>query len=68
LIVAQYEVLGNCVKRYVRPGGTIERPALGPQTASRAQATIDRPYGTDVSFLPFPGTSYRATIKRPSGA
>jgi hypothetical protein len=49
------------------PVGAIERTALGLHTASRAQATIDRPFGTDVSSLPFPGTSYRATIKCPSG-
>ena len=50
LIVAQYAVLGNCVKRYVRPRETIERPALGPHAASRAQATIDRPYGPRFSL------------------
>jgi hypothetical protein len=52
LIVAQYEVLGNCVKRYVRPVGTIERPALGLHTAARAQAIIDRPLrGRDVAIV-----------------
>jgi hypothetical protein len=52
LIVARYEVLGNGVKRYVRPVGTIERPALGLHTAARAQATIDRPLrGRDVAIV-----------------
>jgi hypothetical protein len=66
MIVARYGVPGKCKKMCPSRMGRSNVQLLVRLLLREHYEPSIVPYGTDLSSLPFPGTSYRATITCPS--